>query len=169
MIVGIAGGSCSGKTTLVTRLAADTDACLVSLDRYFKDPATFPRAYRHPDYDRLEALDCEAFLDAVDRARHHCDVVVVEGFLILASEATRQRLDVAVFVDLDTDVLVQRRIARDPDTPRDYIENVVRERHEALVLPGRRYADVVLDGENTIETLLAEVTAIVQERGLPLR
>lgn len=137
LVLGIAGGTASGKTTLARALAARLgDRCvLVSHDRYYHprgpgDPTR--RNYDHPDaldnsglVRHLRALRAgePADLPVYDFALHdrapHTDraeaapVIVVEGILLLAVEAVRDALDLRVFVEAPDDVRLMRRIRRD--------------------------------------------------------
>lgn len=155
MIVGIAGGSGSGKTQLARLLSRRLKAELISADLFFKDPLTFPITCGHPDYDRLEAVDWDRLEEAI-RLSKAADVVV-EGFLIFARPEIRRLLEMKVFIDLAEDELIARRLRRDSEIPGDYIEKIVRERHRALVLPTRRLADLILDGSKARGELLLQV------------
>jgi uridine kinase len=137
VVLGIAGGTASGKTTLAEALAARLgDACLlVSHDRYYRpggdvDPAD--RNYDHPealDNDQL-ARDLERLraghavdLPVYDFSRHdrapHADraeprpIVIVEGILLFAIEPVRRAFDLRVFVDAPDDLRLMRRLRRD--------------------------------------------------------
>jgi len=136
-IVGIAGGTASGKTTLARTLAARLgDGCvLVSHDRYYLprgegDPGS--RNYDHPDALDNHRLASDllalrngrsAELPIYDFARHDRaadtdrieprPVVILEGILILAVEVLRRSLDLRVFVDVPDDLRLVRRIRRD--------------------------------------------------------
>ncbi|MSQ84498.1 MAG: uridine kinase, partial [Myxococcales bacterium] len=78
-------------------------------------------------------------------------VVIVEGILIFAEPALRERFDVKVFVDTPPDIRLLRRVRRDmerrgrqfEDIRRQYLKTV-RPMHEAFVEPSRRYADVII-------------------------
>lgn len=141
LIIGIAGGTGSGKTTVAraVRKALTEQACAtVDHDAYYRDLAHLPFEERtrvnfdHPDSLENELL-CE-HLDALHRGEaidkpiydftthtRRADterieprpVVVVEGVLVLAHPGVRERLDIKVFVDTDADVRLMRRIRRD--------------------------------------------------------
>lgn len=141
VIVGVAGGTGSGKTTvanaIVKRIGADRIVC-IEHDSYYRDHPDIPlekRAalnYDHPD--SLEnALLVQHLADlregrAVDvpiydftrhlrrretRRVEPRPVVVVEGILIFADKALRDMMDVKIFVDTDADIRFIRRLARD--------------------------------------------------------
>lgn len=140
MIIGIAGGTGSGKTTLTRRLK-DTfgdDVSVVYHDNYYKAHPNMTYAeraalnYDHPDAfetDRmvsdLEALRagrvirCPVYDYTIhDRSQQTVDVaptkvVIVEGILIFENKPLRDMMDIKIFVDTDADVRILRRILRD--------------------------------------------------------
>lgn len=140
-LLGVAGGSGSGKTTVAERLAGligGTDLALVRLDAYYRDCNLLPLAeraainYDHPDafdwpllLDHVQALaegrevqspvyDFATYERLVERVRlAPARVVVVEGILVLYEPELRKRFDLRVFVDTDADVRFIRRLERD--------------------------------------------------------
>ena len=140
-VIGVAGGSSSGKTTVAERLTEMTgeDAvALIKLDSYyieFRDtPIEQRRAfnYDHPDAfdwallnDHLAALVAGAAIpvpvyDYVDfnrtgdvRIVRPAQIVVVEGILVLWEPTLRERFDLKVFLDTDADLRFIRRLQRD--------------------------------------------------------
>jgi uridine kinase len=141
LLVGIAGGSGSGKTSLARTLAdvlgTDRVACL-GHDAYYRDRGALPPAARAAvNYDEPEALDQPLFLEHLRALRAgrpvrppvYCfvthrrtghaaplpprPVVVVDGVLLLWEPAVRAALDLSIFVDAPEDVRLARRIARD--------------------------------------------------------
>ena len=141
LIIGIAGGTGSGKSTVARNVMAAlsaSDLAFIEMDAYYWDLARMPvderkRAnFDHPgafDLDllvhHLEALSAGRSIDMpVYDFRTHTrssavarvtpgEVVVVDGILLLADERLRRFLDVKVFVDADADIRLVRRIRRD--------------------------------------------------------
>jgi uridine kinase len=141
LIIGIAGGTGSGKTTVARRVAAAIEGAsvaFVEMDAYYHNHVgkSMDELHRlnwdHPDAFDLalftEHLDALAHGRAIDRpiydyATHArraatvrvepADVVVVDGILLLVDERVRAKLDVKVFVDADADIRLVRRIRRD--------------------------------------------------------
>ncbi len=140
MIIGIAGGTGSGKTTLTRRLKETfgDDVSIVYHDNYYKahnDMTYEERAalnYDHPDaFDtgrmvedlkRLlagDTIQCPVYDYSIhNRSAETVEirptkVVIVEGILIFAAPALRELMDIKIFVDTDADVRILRRIARD--------------------------------------------------------
>lgn len=141
LILGIAGGTGSGKTTIAQRVAgalAPARVACVDMDAYYKHrPELTLDERRHLNWDHPDALDFDLFaaqLDALargeavdkpvyDYATHlrrpetervgPADVVIVDGILLFTDAAIRDRLDVKAFVDADADERLIRRLSRD--------------------------------------------------------
>lgn len=140
MIVGIAGGTGSGKTTLTDRLKErfGRDVSVVYHDSYYKahDDLPFEERcrlnYDHPDsfdtalmVEHLKALrtghavDCPTYDYTVhNRAKETvrvepARVILVEGILIFENQPLRELMDIKIFVDTDADTRILRRILRD--------------------------------------------------------
>ena len=140
VIVGIAGGSGSGKTTIAGSLVEQLNGqvALVQHDAYYRHtPELSFEARSQVNYDHPASLETELLVDhlltlrsgasvekpSYDFARHlrsdvvvviyPAPVIVVEGILVLAEPRLRTELDLAVFVDTEPDVRLARRLERD--------------------------------------------------------
>ena len=141
LVIGVAGGSGSGKTTVVRRIVesiGDGQVVVLEHDRYYRDRNDLrleERAalnYDHPDsletdllVQHVEALRDGRSVDApmYDFARHARQsstepvaprrAIIVEGILIYTDAALRRLMDVKVFVDTDDDTRFIRRLQRD--------------------------------------------------------
>ena len=141
LVIGIAGGSGSGKST-VARKVAETlrraSVAFVDMDAYYKNFAHLPMAERRRvNWDHPDAFDLDLFAghlqrlaqgDAVDKPVYDfvehvrapgtvavapADVVVVDGILLFVDSRVRELCDVKVYVDADADVRLIRRLRRD--------------------------------------------------------
>ena len=140
-LIGVAGGSNSGKTTIAERLAAvvgNRHVSLIKLDSYYVATPELPlderRAmnYDHPDAfdwellnDHLAALSAGASVDVpiydyagYDRTSESVrveatKVIVVEGILVLWEPRLRERFDLKIYVDAPADLRIIRRLRRD--------------------------------------------------------
>ena len=152
LVIGIAGGTGSGKTTFMNNLIASfaEDVTVLSHDNYYKrhDELTYeercrlnydePAALetdlmaRHLDaLRRGEAIDCPVY----DFAQHNRSnetirivpkrVIIVEGILIFENKPLRDLMDVRIFVDTDADVRLCRRILRDVSERGRSLESVL--------------------------------------------
>jgi len=141
LIIGIAGGTGSGKTTVARRIAeALTGVSVASLDMdaYYRNRSDLTLdERRHLNWDHPDAFDFDlllSHLDALaarravskpvyDYASHlraertetlqPADVVVIDGILLFVDPRVRERCEVKVFVDTDADIRLVRRIRRD--------------------------------------------------------
>jgi uridine kinase len=140
-VLGIAGGTGSGKTTIAENVIAALPhgaGVLIASDSYYRDRSSLPRAERERiNYDHPDAIETEFLADhlAALRAgraieapqydyREHArrrettrvepaPVIVVEGILVLADERLRAQMDLKIFVDTDADIRLMRRMRRD--------------------------------------------------------
>jgi uridine kinase len=141
MLIGIAGGTGSGKTTVALKLASALPAgraTLIQHDWYYRDRSHLDRAARALiNFDEPDALDNDLLVaDLValkanravecpqyDFATHTrlaqrrqvlpCSIILVEGILLFAVAALREVFDLRLFVDTDDDVRLLRRVRRD--------------------------------------------------------
>jgi len=153
LVVGIAGGTGSGKTTValaLERALGEQNVAIISQDSYYLDHPELTlgeRAqlnYDHPDsfenallVTHLQALKAgEEVLvptyDFITHSRAACTmrlsprpVIIVEGILVLADADLRKAMDIRVYVDADADVRVLRRLTRDMQERGRSLESVV--------------------------------------------
>ncbi|MCH5463408.1 uridine kinase [Lactobacillus sp. LC28-10] len=141
VIIGVTGGSSSGKTT-VSRAIYDQlqneSIMILQQDAYYNDQADMTMAERKKvNYDHPLAFDTDLLIDQLKQLRdNHAiekpvydytqytrssqtihqepkDVIILEGILILDDERLRDLMDIKVFVDTDDDIRIIRRIERD--------------------------------------------------------
>ncbi|WP_160036806.1 uridine kinase [Paenibacillus sp. An7] len=142
LIIGIAGGTGSGKTTVarsVIERLGSSKVTFISQDNYYKDQAHLSLAERElTNYDHPFAFDNElliqhlnalkngqtAFAPVYDFTIHARsasetvqlkpnNIIIIEGLHVLSDENLRAMLDIKVFVDSDPDVRILRRVVRD--------------------------------------------------------
>jgi uridine kinase len=141
LLVGIAGGTGSGKTSLACKIRerVGADHCLLlTQDAYYKDGSTLsPAAQAAINYDHPDAFDtsllvqdlrdlkagrpvpCLTYDHATYSRRVLPDaltpkpVIILEGILVLAEEPLRRLMDIKLFIDTDADVRILRRLQRD--------------------------------------------------------
>ncbi|HEX5076777.1 MAG TPA: uridine kinase [Gemmatimonadaceae bacterium] len=141
LIIGIAGGSGSGKSTVARKVAealSQSSVAFLDMDAYYRNFAHLPMEERkRVNWDHPDAFDtgllvsqvrelCAGrsvnkpvydFVSHVRSARTECvnpaDVVVLDGILLFADEDLRALCDIKVFVDADADVRLVRRLKRD--------------------------------------------------------
>jgi uridine kinase len=141
LIIGIAGGSGSGKSTVannVAELLTTSSVAFIDMDAYYKNFPSLTLEERkklnwdHPDafdYDLLCAhLEALARREPIEKPEYDfvthlrraaptrvepADVIVIDGILLFVDERVRELCDVKVFVDADADIRIIRRIERD--------------------------------------------------------
>lgn len=141
LIIGIAGGTGSGKTTVVNKIIASLpqgEVAVMPQDSYYKDSSHVPVSERCKiNFDEPAAIEWSLLVDHLTRLKrgesiemptysyltctrqpetvtvHPRDVVIVEGILVLTDPTIRDMMDVKVFVDADPDDRLIRVISRD--------------------------------------------------------
>ncbi len=162
LVIGIAGGSGSGKTTvaqeILNRVGADRIAYLQH-DSYYKDLSGLPPTLRQEiNFDHPHSLETELLITHLEALRDHQPVevpiynfathsrtdqtftvsprgvILVEGILIFAEPELRKLFDVKIFVDTDSDLRFIRRLQRDITERGRTTESVVKQ-YQSTVRP----------------------------------
>lgn len=159
LVIGIAGGTGSGKTTLMNNLIRqfEEDVTILSHDNYYKrhDEMTYEERC-HLNYDEPaaletdlmahhlellrqgQAIDCPVYDFTVhnrsDKTIHLVPkrVIIVEGILIFENKPLRDLMDIRIFVDTDSDVRLCRRIARDVEERGRTLQSVLTQYQETV-------------------------------------
>jgi len=160
LVIGIAGCSCSGKTTLARELARQLDATLFPLDLYYRDLSQFPLDSREKrNFDHPDSLESELIVEhvralargeTIQRSEYDFkthtrvagafetvapkSVVIVEGILALHYAELLPCYGFSVYVNAPYEVCLARRIHRDMGE-RGRTEEAVRAQWEATTLP----------------------------------
>ena len=161
LVIGIAGGTGSGKTTLMKNLITEFSdmVTILSHDNYYKrhDELTYEERcklnYDEPDaletdlmarhldiLRRGESIDCPVYDFTVHNRSSETiritpkQVIIVEGILIFENKDLRDLMDIRIFVDTDADVRLCRRIVRDVRERGRTLESVV-EQYQNTVKP----------------------------------
>jgi uridine kinase len=159
LVIGIAGGTGSGKTTLMNNLIKtfQEDVTILSHDNYYKrhdeltyeercqlnydEPAALETdlmAYHLELLRQGQAIDCPVY----DFTQHNRSdetirieprkVIIVEGILIFENQPLRDLMDIRIFVDTDSDVRLCRRIKRDVNKRGRSLESVLQQYQETV-------------------------------------
>lgn len=201
-IIGIAGGTGSGKTTIAKQLQSISpqDILILSHDNYYKDRSNLPLEERKLlNYDEPAAIDEDLFVkqvevlkrgEAVDMPLYDFSthtrksetvrvqpekVVIIEGILILTDPRIRELLDLTIFIDVEPDVRLARRLMRDVgERDRSFEESLnqylisAQPMYDKYVEPGKEYADFIVnnngemsDLEDTIQTIQARIQQVL--------
>lgn len=198
-VIGITGGSASGKTTVANGLAellADLRPAVLHQDRYFRDYSHLSpeERERQQTANRPESLVWPAFLEQVHAlldgrsvrepvpgtrlaARggppvtvEPGEVLIVEGLFALWDEHLRSLLDLKVFVEVDDDERVLRRLSRDilerggtVDSVIAWYRKDVRPNYPKYTAAGRRVADLIVPNDQPCDVAIRLIAAGVRE------
>jgi uridine kinase len=184
LTIGIAGGTCSGKSTLAERLVAHVGAanCVcVGLDEFYRQQPDEVLANGTANFDRPEAFDFEAFVAAIDGLRQGLDVVIPKYDRSISRIAGTTTIEArpVLFIDVDPAVQRTRRMSRDIDgygrsaeVSHNRYEHHVNPAFVEFVAPTKANAHLVLSGTEAIELslqrCLARLERTYRPNGTPL-
>lgn len=201
LVIGLAGGTASGKSSIAKKLKEmykeTQNVVILRMDDYYKDQSHLAMEVRfQTNYDHPFAFDMDLLLedlkalkagkgiekpvyDFMNHTRSDyresiepCDVIILEGLLILDDERLRELLDIKVFVDAEADIRFIRRLNRDVNKRGRSLESVVeqylttvRTMHDQFIEPSKRYADIIIPegAHNTvaIDLLITKISSII--------
>ena len=168
LVIGIAGGTASGKTTLMKNLINEFggQVTVLSHDNYYKRHDDMPYEERcNLNYDEPAAFDTSLMVYHLDQLRHghsiECPVydftvhnrsdetirlvphkvIIVEGILIFENEELRNLMDIKIFVDTDADIRLCRRIKRDVNKRGRSLESVLAQYQQTVKPMHERYVE----------------------------
>lgn len=172
--VGLAGPSCSGKTTLAREIVriSPQEVTILSFDKYWIDLIPKIRPDELPDWESPESYDAARFIrDLQDlkrgkRTTTQSNLLLVEGFLIYHSPISRACFNKKLFIDLPEEEIIRRRLARSRITfgihdEREYVYKMLLPGLRRWVYPQRQYADLILDGFKPVDVLAQEVLSVL--------
>jgi uridine kinase len=162
VVIGIAGGSGSGKTTVLNHIIEEFGSDPIAIldhDAYYRDLAHLsPEKRARFNFDHPDALETSLMREHLDRliegepiekpvydftthTRHDQTetveprpVIIIEGILVLAESALEERMDIKIYVDAADDIRLMRRIRRDMQERDRSIEGILRQ-YERTVRP----------------------------------
>lgn len=199
LIIGIAGGTGSGKTTVVNKIISSFPAgevAVIPQDSYYKDSSHIPPEQRSKiNFDEPGAIEWTLLVEQLQRLREGksiemptysyltctrqpetvhvdpCDVVIVEGILVLTDPVLRNMMDVKCFVDADPDERLIRVIARDciergrtPQIVIDRYQEVLKPMHNMYIEPSKSYADLIIPQGGTNAVAIGLLTDYIDGR-----
>ena len=168
LVIGIAGGTGSGKTTLMKNIVERfrDRVAVISHDSYYKrhDELSYEERTKL-NYDEPNALDTSLLAYHLDQLIHgkavECPVydftqhnrsnetvrveprpvVIVEGILIFENEPLRELMDIRIFVDTDADIRLCRRVKRDVNKRGRTLESVLKQYQETVKPMHEKYVE----------------------------
>lgn len=196
IVIGIGGGSASGKSSLAQAFETELErsCALLSQDDYYL-PTEQPAG---TNFDHPDCIDWSLFTDHVRElaagrsvlapsydfsmhargapiAHRPASLLLIEGLHVLTRPEMRAMFHLGLFVEAPADLRIIRRIRRDVaergrtlESVLDQYERQVRPMHTAFVEPSRRHADLLVDGTRSSSDIVAYVKAFARARGLTL-
>ena len=163
LIIGIAGGTGSGKTTVVRKiknLLKDEDVAVISQDSYYKDSSHLtPEQKAANNFDHPNSIDWDLLVSDLQKLRagqaiespvysyitcsrsktetvhvEPATIIIVEGILVFTNEELRKLFDISIFVDADADDRLIRVMKRDVIERGRSAEQVI-ERYQRVLKP----------------------------------
>lgn len=168
LVIGIAGGTGSGKTTLMNNLISRFEGMVtvISHDNYYKrhddmtyeersqlnydEPAAFDTSlmvYHLEELRRGHAIECPVYDFTIHNRSEQTihivpkKVIIVEGILIFENEELRNLMDIRIFVDTDADIRLCRRIKRDVNKRGRTLESVLKQYQDTVKPMHERYVE----------------------------
>lgn len=204
-MIALAGGTGSGKTYIAKKLQEvdSKNIIIVSHDHYYKDQSHIPFDDRKKvNYDEPAALDNKLFLEHLKALQagksiempqydfpthtrkvetttiYPTAVIIIEGILILTEPEIRDMFDLTIFIEIDADLRLARRLERDVgERDRTFRESInqylisAQPMHNKYVEPGKDEADLIInnnrdtkDLEDALETVQARIKEILNKK-----
>ncbi len=159
VIIGIAGGTGSGKTCITDAIHAQVkdELTIISQDSYYRQFRDLPMEERNKiNFDHPNALDMDLLIKHVRALKSrvpiempcydfkdHCRmdetitrlpnrIIIVEGILIFENEELRNLMDIKIFVDTDADIRILRRIERDISERGRTLESIIKQYYDSV-------------------------------------
>ena len=178
-VIGIAGGSASGKSTFAQNLQdalSGLEVLTLNMDAYFKAPEERQiveapitgKPYRddnHPSSFDLPKLKHDLDEILIDG---HTQIVIIEGLLTLWDREIYNKLDLRLFIDCQADERIVRRLRRNMkrgltfDEIADVYLDFVRYRHDEYVAPTKWRADLIINGSNSFDNAIKIISGYVK-------
>lgn len=180
LVVGIAGGTASGKSTFSDRLEKELAGYRMKvfhMDSYFKEKGSRPYIMApvtgvvYEDHNHPDTIDMAKLEADVERARdEELDLILVEGHLVLYWKPLCDKLDCKLYIDCQADERILRRLRRNTAWGQSFDEvtqvylDAVRYRHDEFVEPSKWKADFILNGSQMSEKGIEAVTGWIRSK-----
>lgn len=181
VIIGVAGGSGSGKTTVCNKIYdyfTGKSIVLIEHDSYYKDQSHLSFEERlETNYDHPFAFDTELLVDHLEKLQNNesieipiydytkhtrsneaihvepKDVIILEGILILEDKRLRELMDIKLYVDTDADLRIIRRIERDMNERGRSLDSVI---HQYLSVVKKMHEQFVEPSKKYADIIIPE-------------
>ncbi len=198
LIIGIAGGTACGKTTIIAQLVtafANDEITVISQDDYYKETNHLSTEERIAiNFDHPSAIDFELLTqhlislqqgNTIERpvysfithnrttetvAIKSSRILIIEGILLLSQPQLRNLIDLKIFIDVDADERLIRRLKRDMNTRGRSMEQVldqylqtIKPMHERYIAPTKKFADLIISNPDSISQAVTILKASIQK------
>ncbi len=196
LTIGIAGGSGSGKTTVVEALLRafpENEVSVISQDAYYWNNSHLPAEEKKMiNFDSPDSIEWPLLLKHIDLLKNSkaiempvydyatctrqpytkklvcANILIVEGILIYTNQELMNRLDIKVFVDVDSNNRLERKIQRDvkqrgrtPQEAKKHFYDFVEPMHNELIVPSKKYADFIIPKGGKNEEAIGRLIDII--------
>ena len=179
LIIGIAGGTGSGKTTVVRKIQEtlpEGSVAVIPLDSYYNDQSHLPLEVRkRTNFDHPDAFEWTLLAHQIAELRqgrpidqptysyitctrleetvrvNPCEVIIIEGIMVLYDTNLRDLMDLKIFVDAGADERFLRVLERDIaerghplEMLIDKYRNVLKPMHDEFIEPSKQFADIII-------------------------
>jgi len=186
LLIGLAGISGAGKSTLAEHLEAQGGVKRFRFDAYYKTAKDCPTLTNgRPHWDLPESLYLDEVYEALCELREGNDVFIpvynrrlcdrtgrllfkptpvlfVEGMQLFADTGIRNLFDLRLWLDIDEETALVRRLERQPDYDVEYHRLVALPAQRKTVVPFKAYAHGIIDGSQSIKTVTETADEIIQ-------
>lgn len=183
IVVGIAGGSGSGKSTFSHLLVKELQGFqvhVINTDQHFKKVLPKMKSplsnLEYDDFNHPNSLDYDQLMGELDKllnAKIKADIIIMEGIFALYFEEIRKLLDLKLFIDLDADERMYRRIKRNMknwgvsmEEVATYYVEAAKHREMEFILPTKKFAEIIVNG-NKLEGKALDVISGWIKNNLP--
>ena len=188
LLIGLAGFSGAGKTTLAEHLEAQGGVKRFRFDAYYKNESECPKLEDgQPVWDIPQSVHLDEVYEALMDLREGNEILIpvyrrdlsrrvgsivfppspvifAEGLLLFSDDRIRNLFDLRLWLDVTEEVALSRRLQRQPDYDLDYYHNVAKPAAREHVLPLKGHAHEVLDGTQSIPTIVSCADAMIHQR-----
>ena len=178
LVIGIAGGSGSGKTTVVKAITENLkgkSVVVIPQDSYYKDSSDLSdEEKRVHNFDHPDAIEWDLLCSQLCDLKHGKAIQqpvysFIEGILIFTCKELREQMDIKIFVDADDDDRLMRVMARDiSERGKDVhwvierYSRTVKPMYLQFIEPSKRYADIIIPQGGHNKVAIDVITATVE-------
>ena len=186
VLIGLSGLSGAGKTTVAEHLERQGGIKRFRFDAFYKDESECPKIGERPHWDLPKSLHLDRALDALqelrkgneiwlpiyNRKENRCTgksiyqpapIIFAEGLMLFSDERIRNLFDLRLWLEVDEETALQRRLQRQPDYDVSYHRTIALPAQRKIVLPLRACAHEILDWSKTTKEIANTTDRIIHK------